>query len=139
MNGWLALALVVAGLVFVALIVLLFDVLRGDVGGGHHTMQRARRLLVIATDPEMEAGAMEWIAERRRERADLQCFVLAEHEGQTLDLAIEEAIARERPDAVVVARHATDNPSLLEGVYGRLKEDCPLPVDAIYVGPDGVR
>ncbi len=42
MSGWLAIGLIVIGLLVVALAVLGFDISRGDVGGGRHTMARAR-------------------------------------------------------------------------------------------------
>jgi hypothetical protein len=58
MSGWLAIGLVVVGMAAVAVTVLLFDIARGDVGGGRHTLARARRLLVIATQrPDRAAVA----------------------------------------------------------------------------------
>ena len=137
MSGWAALGLLVGGLVVVALLVLAFDVARGDVGGGHHTMARARRLLVVATDAPTEAGAERWITEQREERPELQCFVVREADGAQLWMAIQEAIAHERPDAIVFARHDEQPHAMLDGVYGRLKEEHTLPVDAIYVGQGG--
>ena len=162
MSGWVALGLLVAGLVFIALIVLAGDVLRGDVGG-RHTMARARRLLVVATDTPTEAGAERWIAEQHAERPDLQFFVVresdgaerwiseqhaerpdlqffvvSESDGAELWAAIQEAIAYEHPDAIVFARHDEHPHAVLDGVYGRLKEEHELPVDAIYVGGRGV-
>lgn len=138
MSGWVALGLLVGGLIFVALIVLGFDVLRGDVGGGRHTMARARRLLVVATDEPTEAGAERWISEQHAERPDLQFFVVSESDGAELWAAIQEAIAYEHPDAIVFARHDEHPHAVLDGVYGRLKEEHELPVDAIYVGGRGV-
>lgn len=134
MSGWLAIGSVVVGLVAVALAILATDVARGDVGGGRHTMERARRILVVATDGETRGGAERWVDEQRREHPDRQFFVLADTGGQELYLAVQDVIDRERPDAIVVTRHAGDNRSSLEGIYGRLKEDLRLPVDAIYVG-----
>ncbi len=136
MSGWLAIGLVVIGLAGVAAIVLLFDVLRGDVGGGRHTMARTRRLLVVATDDETEAGADAWIEEQRAERGDLQCFVLVEHEGQELFMRIQESLERDRPDAIVMVRHAGESHWAHEGTYGRLKDEQPVPVDAIFVGEE---
>ena len=49
-------------------------------------------------------------------------------------MAVQEAIDHENPDAIVVARHDEQPHAVLDGVYGRLKEDGRLPVDAIYVG-----
>jgi hypothetical protein len=63
MNGWLVIGLIVLGLAAVALAILVSDVARGDVGGGRHTMERARRLLVVATDAETRGGADRWIRE----------------------------------------------------------------------------
>jgi hypothetical protein len=134
MSGWLAIGLVVIGFVGVACVVLVFDVLRGDVGGGRHTLARARRLLVVATDADTEAGAEDWISEQRTEHPDLQCFVLSEHEGQELFMAIQGAIDRERPDAIVMVRHTGESHWAHEGTYGRLKEEQRVPVDAIFVG-----
>ena len=137
MSGWLAIGLVVLGLVAVAVIVLVLDVVRGDVGGGRHTMERARRLLVVAVDESTRRGAERWIEEQRVEHPDRQFLVLADAEGEELWLAIQDAIERERPDAIVVARHAGESRSVLVGTYGRLKEDLRVPVDAIYVDPEG--
>ena len=134
MSGWLAIGLVVIGLVAVALAVLATDVARGDVGGGRHTMERARRLLVVATDEQTQAGAERWIDAQRREHPDRQFFILADPEGQELYMSVQDAIERERPDAVVMARHRDDPHWSHEGVYGRLKEELSVPIDAIYVG-----
>lgn len=136
MSGWLEIGLVVIGLTGVAAIVLLFDVLRGDVGGGRHTLARARRLLVVATDDVTETGAEAWIEEQRAERRDVQCFVLIEREGQELFMRIQDALERDRPDAIVMVRHAGESHWAHEGTYGRLKEEQPVPVDAIFVGEE---
>ena len=133
MSGWLALGLVVIGLVGVACVVLVFDVLRGDVGGGRHTLARARRLLVVATDAETEAGAERWITEQREENPALQCFLLVQPEGQELFMSIQEAIDRDRPDAIVMVRHGGPGHWAHEGTFGRLKEEQRVPVDAIFV------
>jgi hypothetical protein len=133
MNGWLAIGLVIAALAAVAVLVLAFDIARGDVGGGRHTMARARRLLVVATDEETTAAAEQWVEEQRRDRPQLQCFVLAGTEGQDLYMSVQDAIEREQPDAVVMARHEGDSHWALEGTYGRLKEEHSIPIDAIYV------
>ena len=70
MSVWLAFGLIVGGLAVVAVAVLVTDIARGDVGGGRHTMARARRLLVVALDPGTRAGAERWIAEQREEDPD---------------------------------------------------------------------
>lgn len=134
MSGWLVIAFTIAGLVIVAVAVLITDVARGDVGGGRHTLERARRLLVVATDDETHREAERWMDEQTAERPDMQFFLLVEPEGQGLYLAVEEAIERDRPDAVVMARHADDSHTTLAGTFGRLKEDMRVPVDAIYIG-----
>lgn len=136
MNAFLAIGLVGIGLVGVALIILAFDIARGDVGGGHGTLERARRLLVISTDPSTAQGAGRWIEEQRRDHPRLQCFVLEGSEDQESYLAAQEAIERNRPDAVVVARSHDASHTTLDGIYGRLKEDLHIPVDAIYVEGD---
>jgi hypothetical protein len=59
--------------------------------------------------------------------------VLADTEGQELYLAVQEAIDRDNPDAIIVTRHDDDSHTTLNGVYGALKEDLLLPFDAIYV------
>lgn len=133
MSGWLAIGLVVGGLVMVALVILTVDVVRGDVGGGRHTMERARRLLVVATDERTAAGADRWITEQHKERPDMQFFVLTGPDDQHLYMQVQGAVELDRPDAIVVARHAEESHSVLAGLYGRLKEDAELPVDAIYV------
>jgi TusA-related sulfurtransferase len=132
-NVFWAIGLIVIGLVGVALVILAFDVARGDVGGGHHTMARARRLLVVLTDPAAMPGVDRWIEDRHREQPRLQCFVLAGSNDQASYMAIQEAIEQHRPDAVVVAREDGETRSSLSGMYGRLKEDLHIPVDAIYV------
>jgi hypothetical protein len=133
LSVWLAIGLVAIGLIAVALAILAADIARGDVGGGRHTMERARRLLVIATDDETREGAERWIDEQRKEHPDRQYLVLADTEGQELYMAVHDAIERERPDAVVVTRHDDDSHSTLSGIFGALKEDAKVPVDAIYV------
>ena len=139
MSVWLAIGLIVIGLAVVAVAILIADIARGDVGGGRHTMARARRLLVVATDEQTRAGAERWVAEQRREHPDRQFFVLADTEEEEIFLAVHEAIERERPDAVVVARHDEESHSVLSGLYGALKEDATVPVDAIYVGAEQTR
>ena len=136
MSGWLAIGLLVIGLAAVAAVILIGDIVRGDVGGGRHTMERARRLLVVATDAQTRGGAERWIEEQRREHPDRQFLVLVDTEGQELFEAVQDAIERERPDAIVVTRHDEESHSTLSGIYGRLKEDSPLPIDAIYVAVD---
>jgi hypothetical protein len=138
MSGWLAIGLVVLGLVAVALIVVAFDIARGDVGGGRHTMERARRLLVVATDDVTLAGAERWVAEQRRAHPELQCFVFGDTGAADLYLAIEDVVQREHPDAIVVARHTEDSHTQPEGLYDRLKRDQSVPVDAIYITEEAV-
>jgi hypothetical protein len=135
-NVFAAIGLTAIGLIVVALAVLAADIARGDVGGGRHTLERARRILVVATDDETRGGADRWINEQLLEHPDRQFFVLADTEGQELYRAIQDVIDRERPDAVVVTRHETDSHAIAAGIYGRLKDDLRLPVDAIYVGSD---
>ena len=137
MSVWLAFGMIIGVLVIVAVAVLISDIARGDVGGGRHTMARARRLLVVATDPETTRGAERWIDEQRAEHPDRQFFLLDDTEGEDLFLAVNNAIERERPDAVVVARRDDESHALLSGLYGALKEDATVPVDAIYVGAEG--
>jgi hypothetical protein len=137
-SGWLAIGLVVLGLVAVALIVFAFDVARGDVGGGRHTMERARRLLVVATDDVTLAGAERWVAEQRRERPQLQCFVFGDPGAANLYLAIEDVVQREHPDAIIVARHPEGSHAHPEELYDRLKRDQSVPVDAIYITGEAV-
>jgi hypothetical protein len=137
MSGWLAIGLFVIGLVAVAVAVLISDIVRGDVGGGRHTMERARRLLVIATDDETLSKAQSWVEWQRTQASDRQFFLLSAPDSQDLYDEIEDAVERERPDAIVVARHGGEHRHALEGVYGRLKEELQVPVDAIYSGePD---
>lgn len=133
MSVFAALGLVVIGLVVVALVVLAFDVARGDIGGGRHTLSRARRLLIVATDERTRRGADAWIEEQRKEHPKMQCFMLMGEDGQELFMDVQAAVERERPDAVVIARHEEESHLMLEGTYGRLKEDLHVPVDAIYV------
>lgn len=136
MNIWLGIALVVGGLAAVAIAILLVDVVRGDVGGGRHTLERARRLLVVATDAETTAEADRWVQGQRGEHPDLQCFVLSRPDDQNLYMEIEELIDRESPDAILMVRRPDDGHGLA-GTYGRLKEELRVPVDAIYLGQEG--
>lgn len=136
MSGWLAIGLVVIGLLGVAVAVLISDVFRGDVAG-RHTMARARRLLVVATDDETARHAGSWVEAQRRERPELQCFVLVEAEGQGLFEAIEDVVERERPDAMVMVRQAGDGSSSESGTYTRVREQGLLPVDTIYADAQG--
>lgn len=131
MSGWLAIGLILIGLGGVALAMVLIDMARGDVGG-HHTMARARRLLVVATDDATSARADAWVAEQRKEHPELQCFVLVEAEGQRLFEAIEDVTERERPDAIVMVRHAADRHDET-GTFARLKGQGFGPIDSIYV------
>ena len=136
MSVWLAIGLIVLGLIVVAVAILVTDVARGDVGGGRHTMARAQRLLVVATDPQTTRGAARWIDEQRAEHPARQYFLLDDTQGEELFLAVHDAIEREKPDAIVVARHDDESHSTLSGLYGALKEDATVPVDAIYVGAE---
>jgi hypothetical protein len=135
-SVWLAFGLIVIGLGIVAVAVLISDIARGDVGGGRHTMARARRLLVIATDPGTRAGAERWIAEQRAEDPERQFFMLDDVGDEELMRAIEHAIDHDRPDAVIVARHEGESHMTLSGIYGALKEESRVPVDAIYVSTE---
>jgi hypothetical protein len=132
MSGWLAIGLVVIGLVGVAVTILAFDVGRGDVGG-RHTMARVRRLLVVATDPPTSARAEQWVAEQRGERPDLQCFVLVEPEGERLYQGIHDVLDRERPDAIVMVRPEAERHGPHTGTYARLREEGVGPIDTIWV------
>lgn len=132
MNVWLGIALVVGGFLAVAIAVLIADVARGDVGGGHHTLERARRILVVATDTETTAEADRWVVGQRREHPRLQCWVLSRPDDQALYMEIEDLIEREQPDAIVMVRHEREHHNLV-GTFGRLKEDLRVPVDAIYL------
>jgi hypothetical protein len=87
----------------------------------------------VATDERTEAGADAWIEGQRAERPDLQVFQLTAPEGQDLWLAIDDAIENDRPDAIVMARHARERHGPEEGTYARLKQEGRLPVDSIFV------
>lgn len=132
MNGFVAIGLVVAGLIGVAIIILIFDVSRGDIGG-RHTLARARRLLVVATDDETAARAEEWVAAERLERPDLQCFVLVEPEGEGLYQEIHIVLDRESPDSIVMIRHAAERHDHHTGTYARLHDEGVGPIDCIYL------
>jgi hypothetical protein len=127
LSVWLAIGLVVIGLVGVALVVLIFDVARGDVGG-HHTMARARRLLIVANDETGHAEAERWAAEQHAARPDMQLFVLVKPEGQELYEEIFSSLERDRPDGIVMFlsdRHST--------TFERVREQTSIPVDVIDV------
>jgi hypothetical protein len=132
MSGWLAIGLIVIGLLVVALAVLGFDISRGDVGGGRHTMARARRLLVIATDEETGRAADRWVGEQRAERPDMQCFVLVEPDGQELFMAVQSAIDRESPDALVVVESEASRGGHHNVTIERIREQFTVPIDTVY-------
>jgi hypothetical protein len=133
MSVWLAFGMIIGALVIVAVAILISDIARGDVGGGRHTMARAQRLLVVAETRALIAGAEPWIAEQRTEYPDKQILVLEDVPDDDVSAAVHYAIDREKPDAIVVARNFRDDPHSLGGLYGELKEDSQVPVDAIYV------
>jgi hypothetical protein len=137
MSVWLGIGLVVIGLVVVAACVLAFDLFSGHLGGARHTMERARRLLVVATDEETSVGADRWVERQRREHPQLQCFVLVEPEGQGLFMAVQDVIERERPDALVMIRHPGEKHLPETGTYGRLKEQLDIPIDTVEASGDG--
>jgi len=120
----------------VAIVMLIFDVSRGDIGG-RHTLARARRILVVATDGPTADRAEEWVAAERIERPDLQCFVLVEAEGEGLYQAIHEALDRENPDSIVFVRHAAERHAEHTGTIARLHDEGVGPIDSIHVH-DGV-
>ncbi len=132
MSVWLAIGLVVIGLVVVALAILAADIARGDVGGGRHTMARARRLLIIATDDETGEEADRWVREQRSEKADLQCFVLVESEGQDLFMAVQDVVERERPDALILVHHEEERHGHEAPTFDRIREQFTIPIDTIY-------
>jgi hypothetical protein len=132
LSGWAVIGLVVAGLILTALFVLLSDIARGDVGGGRHTMARARRLLVVATDDRTGAEADRWVEAQRRERPELQCFVLVERDSEGLFQDVQGVIEREHPDAIVMVRNEADRHNET-GTYARLREQLSIPIDAVYV------
>jgi hypothetical protein len=76
------------------------------------------------------------VREQQEERPDLQCFVLVEPEGQRLFEAVNDFVMRERPDAIVMVRHAADRHTE-STTYARLKEQGFGPIDTLYA--DGVR
>ena len=132
MNGWVAIGLIVAGLIGVAVVMLIFDVARGDIGG-RHTLARARRILVVATDGPTADRAEEWVAAERIERPDLQCFVLVEPEGEGLYQAIHGVIDRESPDSIVFVRQASERDEAHTGTLARLHDEGVGPIDSIFV------
>lgn len=132
MNGFVAIGLIAAGLAGVAIVMLIFDLSRGDIGG-RHTLARARRLLVTATDEATAAKAEEWIAQERIERPDLQCFLIVEPEGEELYQRINYSLEREAPDSIVMVRHADERHEHHTGTYARLHDQGVGPIDCIYL------
>ena len=124
--------MVVAGLIGVAVVMLIFDYARGDIGG-RHTLARSRRILVVATDGATADRAEEWVAEERIERPDLQCFVLVEPEGEGLYQGIHDVLDREAPDTIVYVRHAEEKDHGHSGTIARLRDEGVGPIDSIYV------
>lgn len=132
MDPWVAIALIIAGLIGVAVVMLIFDVLRGDIGG-RRTLARARRILVVATDGPTADRAEEWVAKERAERPDLQCFLLVEPEGEGLYQGIHDALDREGADSIIFVRHAAERHEGHTGTIARLHDEGVGPIDSIYV------
>ncbi|MCB0876277.1 MAG: hypothetical protein R2718_05775 [Solirubrobacterales bacterium] len=132
MDPWVAIGLIFAGLIGVAVVMLIFDVTRGDIGG-RHTLARARRILVVATDGATADRAEEWVAAERIERPDLQCFVLIRPEGEQLYQGIHEVLDREAPDSIVFVRHRSERDEEHTGTLARLHDEGVGPIDSIYV------
>jgi hypothetical protein len=131
-NGFVAIGLVIAGLVGVLIIILIFDFSRGDIGG-RHTLARARRILVVATDDATAARAEAWIEAERSERPDLQCFLLVEGDGEELYQRVHHALESEAPDTIVMVRHAAERHDAHTGTYARLHDEGVGPIDCIYL------
>jgi hypothetical protein len=131
-DPWVAIALIIAGLIGVAVVMLIFDVLRGDIGG-RHTLSRARRILVVATDGPTADRAEEWVAAERIERPDLQCFVIVEPEGEGLYQSIHDALDREGADSIVFVRKASERHEEHTGTLARLHDEGVGPIDTIFV------
>ena len=132
MDPWVAIALIIAGLIGVAVVMLIFDVLRGDIGG-RHTLARSRRIIVAATDGPTADRAEEWVAAERIERPDLQCFVVVEPEGEGLYKSIHDVLDREGADSIVFARYPSDRHEEHTGTIARLHDEGVGPIDSIYV------
>lgn len=132
MDPWVAIGLVIAGLIGVAVVMLIFDVARGDIGG-RHTLARSRRILVVATDGATAGHAEEWVAGERRERPDLQCFILVEPEGEGLYQGIHGVLDREAPDSIIFVRHASERDEGHTGTIARLHDEGVGPIDSIYI------
>lgn len=135
MDPWVAIGLVIAGLIGVAVVMLIFDVARGDIGG-RHTLARSRRILVVATDGPTADRAEEWVAEERIERPDLQCFVLVEPDGERLYQGIHDVLDREAPDSIIFVRRSSDKHEEHTGTIARLRDEGVGPIDSIYVGEE---
>jgi hypothetical protein len=132
LNGWVAIGLIFAGLIGVAVVMLIFDYTRGDIGG-RHTLARARRILVIATDGPTADRAEEWVAAERIERPDLQCFLIVEPEGEGLYQSIHDVLEREGADSIVFVRHASERHEEHTGTLARLHDEGVGPIDSIFV------
>lgn len=132
MDGWVAIGLVFAGLIGVAIVMLIFDVTRGDIGG-RHTLARARRILVVATDGPTADRAEQWVAAERLERSDLQCFLLVEPEGEALYQGIHEFLDRETADSIVYVRHGSERHQEHTGTIARLHDEGVGPIDSIFL------
>jgi hypothetical protein len=135
-DPWVAIALIIAGLIGVAVVMLIFDVTRGDIGG-RHTLARARRIIVVATDGTTADRAEEWVARERVERPDLQCFVIVEPEGEHLYQTIHKTYETESVDSIVFVQHESERHEAHTGTVARLHDEGVGPIDSIYI-PDEV-
>lgn len=122
-------------LAIVAVVLLSTDVLKGDIGG-RHTLERARKLLVVSTDDATKARGADWAAHHAETHADVKIVPLDASQVQgdfNVYLHVQEAINAEQPDAVVWVLHGDEGRHPEEGPYAMAKRELGVPMDAIVV------
>lgn len=129
---WIIIASVLLLLVVVAAMTLSADYMRGAFGG-NMTLARAKKVLVVSTDDDTRERAAAWMGRHRAEyphATSVALHITNQPDARTFEL-FEEALKRERPDAVVWALHDEQHGSH-EGPYAMAKEQLNVPMDAIY-------
>ncbi|MFY9264017.1 MAG: hypothetical protein WAO61_01100 [Solirubrobacterales bacterium] len=129
---WIAIASVLIVLFVIAGSFLSADLVRGALGG-HMTLERANKLLVISTDDATRERAAAWVT-RYSEQFPVADFVElhvpGEQEFKVFELFQLELLAQ-KPDAVVWSLHDQQHGSH-EGPYAMAKRELSVPLDAIY-------
>jgi hypothetical protein len=118
----------------IALILLSSDVVKGNIGG-RHTLERARKLLVVSADEPTRARGDDWSAHHAEKHPDVEIVPL-DVSGADGDfaayLAVQEAINAQKPDGLIWVLHTGESRHAEEGPYAMAKRELNIPMDAIF-------